>query len=112
MVAVSHQKKKKRKKKSLLSSAASTLDQSFSLSFKTSHYAHKTSHGPEDANIVNCVYKHLLRMKKKKPTSNLHSERERGRESEQEREREWAREGESDWKEMMVVPEEAVQLFD
>ena len=95
----------KKKKKSLLSSAASTLDQGFSLSFKTSHYAHKTSHGPEDANIVNCVYKHLLRMKKE-PTSNLHSGRERERD----------REREHDWKQMMVVPEEdtveAVQLFD
>lgn len=82
-----HTKKKRKKEKSLLSSAASTLDQGFSLSFKTSHYAHKTSHGPEDANIVNCVYKHLLRMKEKKPTSNLHSGRDREREREQERER-------------------------
>lgn len=70
-VAVAHSKK------SLLSCAASRLDQGLSLFFKITHYVHKTSYSPEDASIVNSVYKHIFTIKKK-PTSNIHSDRERG----------------------------------
>ncbi len=62
--------------KSLLSCASSKLDLGLSLSLKIAHYAHKTSYCPENASIVNCVYKHLLTIKKK-PASNIHFSRER-----------------------------------
>lgn len=52
-------------KKTSLSCAASTADPGLSLTFKNHAlpYAHKTSQGPEDAGIADCVYGHLLTIK-------------------------------------------------
>lgn len=70
-------------------------------------YAHKTSYGPEDASIVNCVYKHLLTIKEKAHKRNTLLRRERERERNRKDMRRW-------WylkkTEKNVV--KAVQLFD